>query len=104
MRTDDGRHTRSGKRVNSRVPVALEWTEDARLARIEGKTIDISPKGCFVVASQGVITGQRVQLINLINGKRRPAQIVRQGQQTDSGWELGIQMDGVSDDFWGLDF
>jgi hypothetical protein len=86
------------------VPVALEWTEDVRFSRVEGTTIDVSPKGCFVVASQGLVIGQEVQLINLVNGKRCHAQIVRQGQQTESGWELGIQLDSPSADFWDLDF
>jgi hypothetical protein len=104
MRPNGGKHTRSGPRVNSQVPVALEWTDDGRLCRVEGKTIDVSPKGCFMVASEGLATGHQVQLINLVNSNRCQARVIRQGQQTPSGWELGIQLDNQSDDFWGLDF
>jgi|SRR3954452_1695014 hypothetical protein len=104
MRPDGGKHTRSGPRMNSQVPVALEWTEDGRLSRTKGKTIDISPKGCFVVVSEGLVAGQQVQLVNLVNGNRCQAQVVRQGQQTPSGWELGMQLENQMDDFWGLDF
>lgn len=104
MRTDDGRHTRSGKRVSLGVPIAVDWTEDGRFTRIEGKTIDVSPKGCFVIVSQGLVIGQKIHLINLVNGNQRQAEVVRQGQRTDAGWELGIQLSSPSDDFWALDF
>jgi hypothetical protein len=72
--------------------------------RSKEKRFDISPKGCYVVVSQGGVTGQKVQLTNLGNGKRCYAPTVRQGQQTASGWELGMQLENQMDDFWGLDF
>jgi hypothetical protein len=45
-----------------------------------------------------------VRLTNLVNGKECEAQIVRYGQSTDSGWELGLKLEAPSDEFWGLEF
>ena len=71
---------------------------------MEARTSDISASGCFVVASQPVLVGQRIRLINLISGKECDAQVVRHGQRTASTWELGIRLDSQLDDFWGLEF
>lgn len=42
-------HVRSGGRVNSRVAVAVEWNDAGKQLRVEGYTLDISPKGCLAV-------------------------------------------------------
>jgi PilZ domain len=104
MRADEGKHVRFGTRVNSRVPVAIRWVEDGRPMTMEARTRLISASGCFAVASQPVLVGQRIRLINLISGKECDAQVVRHGQQTASTWELGIRLDSQLDDFWGLEF
>jgi hypothetical protein len=103
MRADQGQHTRTGKRVNSRVPIAIRWSEDGQPFTIEAKTIDTSSSGCLAIASQGIVIGQAVQLVNLINGNECDARVVRHGQQVGSTWELGIQLDAPSDEFWGLE-
>jgi hypothetical protein len=103
MRADQGQHTRTGKRVNSQVPIAIRWTEDGRPLTIEAKTIDTSSSGCLAIASQGIEVGQAIQLVNLINGNECNARVVRHGQRAGSTWELGIQLDAPSDEFWGLD-
>jgi len=35
--------------------------------RLEGYTVDISPRGCLVVVVQDLAEGQRLRLINLAN-------------------------------------
>ena len=44
---------RAGKRVNSRVPVAIEWEEARERHSAQGWTVDISPTGCLAVVPQG---------------------------------------------------
>ena len=39
------KYTRAVPRINSRVNLAVEWTEDHRALRAEGFTVDISAKG-----------------------------------------------------------
>jgi hypothetical protein len=103
MRADEGKHVRFGTRVNSRVPVAIQWIEDGKSLTVEARTTDISSSGCFAVAPQPILVGQRIRLTNLINGKESDAQVVRHGQQSASNWELGIQLESQLDDFWGLE-
>lgn len=104
MRADEGKHVRFGTRVNSRVPVAIQWIVDGKCLTVEARMTDISSSGCFVVSPQPILVGQRIRLINLINGKESDAHVVRHGQQSASNWELGNQLESQLDDFWGLDF
>ena len=94
---------RSTGRLNSRVAVAIEWGEAGKRARAEGYTVDISPKGCLAVIPQKLAVGQKVNLINLSNQHSCEAVLVWRGHESPAGWELGIQLQKPSDDFWGLD-
>jgi len=95
---------RAGKRVNCRVPVAVEWEEARARHKVEGWTIDISPKGCLAVVPQGFPVGQKLDLINLVNKNISKAILIWRGHEGRSGWELGLELVDVPEDFWGLDF
>jgi len=95
---------RAGVRVNSRVNIAVEWTETGRALRAEGYTLDISPKGCLAVVPQGFAVGQRMRIINLINGNTCDAVLIWRGHEGRKGWELGLELQEPSLDFWELDF
>ncbi|HEY2460410.1 MAG TPA: hypothetical protein VGI16_06370 [Candidatus Acidoferrum sp.] len=95
---------RAGVRVNSRVLVAVEWTEAGRTLRADGYTVDIAPKGCLAVVPQGFTVGQKLKLINLTNQNTCEATLIWRGHEGRTGWELGLELQGVSKDFWGLDF
>src|SRR5260370_16909449 len=58
---------RSTGRLNSRVPVGIEWTEAGGKMRAEGSTVDISAKGCMAVVPQGFTVGQKLRVVNLTN-------------------------------------
>ena len=98
------RHIRGTGRLNSRVPVAVEWSENGRALRAEGYTKDISSKGCLAIVPQGFVVGQRLRIINLINQVASEAVLVWRGHEGPSGWELGLELERSSEDFWGLDF
>jgi PilZ domain len=95
---------RAGKRLNSRVPVMVEWTENGRSYNAEGFTLDISPKGCLLIATQGFAVGQRLRLVNLTNQNACDAVLIWRGHEGRQGWELGLELQEPSLDFWGLDF
>lgn len=95
---------RAGVRVNSRVPVAVEWTESGRALRAEGFTLDTSSKGCLAVIPQGFPVGQRLKLVNLTNKNSCDALLVWRGHEGRSGWELGLELQDATLEFWGLDF
>jgi hypothetical protein len=95
---------RAGVRVNSRLPVAVEWTEAGQTRRAEGQTMDTSTKGCLAVIPQIFAVGQRLRLINLSNQNACEAVLIWRGHEGRAGWELGLELQDASLDFWGLDF
>ena len=98
------RHIRSSGRLNSRVAVAVEWTDAGRSLRAEGHTVDIAPKGCLAVIPQGFAVGQRLRLVNFTNQISCEAVLIWRGHEGRKGWELGLELQEPSADFWGLDF
>jgi hypothetical protein len=98
------RDIRSSGRLNSRVAVAIEWTDAGRSLRAEGYTVDIGAKGCLAVVPQGFAVGQRMRLVNLINQISCEAVLAWRGHEGRTGWELGLELQEPSPDFWGLDF
>ncbi len=98
------KYTRAGVRLNSRARVAVEWSEGGRTMRVEGTTVDISPKGCLAVVPQGFTVGQKLTLVNLTNNNSCEAVLVWRGHEGRSGWELGLELKDPEFDFWGLDF
>jgi hypothetical protein len=97
-------HVRSTGRVNSRVAVAVEWNDAGKKLRVEGYTLDISPKGCLAVIPQEFAVGQKLRVVNLMNQISCSAVLIWRGHESRRGWELGLELDDPSLDFWGLDF
>jgi hypothetical protein len=95
---------RAGMRVNSRVPVSVEWEESRTKHTAQGWTVDISPSGCLAVVPQGFALGQKLSLVNLVNKSVCGAVLVWRGHEGRTGWELGLELQEPPDDFWGLDF
>jgi hypothetical protein len=97
-------NARAGIRVNSRVPVAVEWGESGCAMRAEGYTVDTSTKGCLAVIPHGFPLGQRLLLVNLINQNACEAVLIWRGHEGRAGWELGLELQEASMDFWGVEF
>jgi PilZ domain-containing protein len=95
---------RSSGRLNSRVAVAIEWSDVGQSMRAEGYTVDIGAKGCLAVVPQGFAVGQKLRLVNLINQISCDAVLVWRGHEGRTGWELGLELQEPAADFWGLDF
>lgn len=98
------RQIRGTGRMNSRVPIAIEWTEGGRTQRAEGFTKDISAKGCMAMVPQNVTVGQTLRIINLVNQSSSEAVLIWRGHEGPAGWELGIELQEQPANFWGLDF
>jgi hypothetical protein len=94
------KHARAAARLNSKVAIAVEWTEDGRTLRAEGYTVDVSPKGCLAIVPHGIGVGQRLRLINLINKNAGEAVLIWRGHEGRAGWELGLELQGAVGDFW----
>ena len=98
-----GQAKRRGVRVNSRVPVAVEWDSGGELRRGEAQTRIVGPYGCLVVLSQNLDIDQQVQVTNLVSRQSNPAIVVWRGNERAEGWELGIELINPEMNFWGLD-
>ncbi len=97
-------YVRATVRVNSRVPIALEWTEGGQECRADGVTMDVSVKGCMAVVPQGFAVGQKLRLVNKVNGQTCDAVLVWRGHEGRTGWELGLELQAPPEEFWGVEF
>ncbi len=96
-------HRRRGVRLNSRVPVAVEWGADGKTSRGEAYTRIVGPYGCLIVLPNNLELEQRIRVTNLVTNATCEATIVWKGNQRAEGWELGIELIDPEMDFWGLD-
>lgn len=97
------KHLRAGARVNSRVPIRVEWSEANAHHSVNGWTVDIGTKGCLAIVSQGFAIGQKLRLVNLVNKNAADAVLIWRGHEGRTGWELGLELQGVGEEFWGMD-
>jgi hypothetical protein len=95
---------RRGVRMNSRVPVRLEWEGDAgKRFHVEAHTRVVNPYGCMVVLEQTLDLDHRLALTNLATQTSNTAIIVWKGNKRPEGWEYGVELVAPEMDFWGLD-
>ena len=95
---------RAGARLNSRVAVAVEWVDDGQSRRAEGYTVDVGPRGCLAIVQHKFTVGQKLQLVNLTNQKISEAVLIWRGHERQTGWELGLEIQDKTVDFWGIEF
>lgn len=95
---------RRGLRLNSRVPVAIEWEDsgDGKL-REEAVTRVVSPYGCLVVLPRNLAMEQRLLVFNVVTNESIPGIVVWKGNERSEGWELGIELVQPPQDFWGFE-
>jgi hypothetical protein len=94
---------RATVRLNSRVPLAVEWNEGGKRHSEIGYTLDVSPKGCLAIVPQGFAVGQKLRLVNKVNGNACDAILIWRGHEGRAGWELGLELQGPEQDFWGVE-
>jgi hypothetical protein len=98
-----GREKRRGERVNSRVPISVEWKAGGQLLRKETQTRVVGPYGCMVVLPGNLELKQTIQLTNMVSKQSNAGVIVWRGAQRAEGWELGIELLNPQMGFWGLE-
>ncbi len=95
---------RRGVRLNSRVPVAVEWdVPGSETQRVEAFTRVVNPYGCLVVLSADLVLEQRLRVVNLATESANSGVIVWKGHHRTEGWEIGIELTQPPMDFWGLE-
>jgi PilZ domain len=95
---------RRGHRMNSRVPVRLEWNDGSgsRIS-VDAHTRVINPYGCMVVLPQSLNLEHRLALTNLASNTSNAAIVVWKGNDRPDGWEYGVELVAPEMDFWGLE-
>jgi hypothetical protein len=95
---------RRGRRMNSRVPVRLEWDAASGQRRsIQTFTRTVNPYGCMLVLDDPLDLEHRVALTNLATEASNAAVIVWKGNKQPEGWEYGVELVAPDMDFWGLE-
>jgi len=95
---------RRGLRMNSRVPVRLEWDAEAGpRVSVQAHTRVVNPYGCMVVLEQSLELEHRLALTNLATESSNAAVVVWKGNPRPDGWEYGIELVAPEMDFWGLE-
>ena len=95
---------RRGHRMNSRVPVRLEWDgPSGKRVKAEAHTRVVNPYGCMVVLEHDLPLEHRVALTNVPMSASNAAVIVWKGNQRPDGWEYGVELVAPEMDFWGLE-
>jgi len=98
------KHIRGAGRLNSRVPIVVDWEEGGKALQTFGYTMDVSTHGCMAILEHGFPAGQKVRLTNRITGQSVEATVIWRGHQARTGWEMGLELEKFSGDFWGIDF
>ncbi len=100
------RPRRRGPRMNSRVPVAIEWSGHAGPAvysepgfhssRQRKRLLTCEPEGTLNCSS---VCGSRI----CPRGGQLKAVVVWKGVQRPDGWDMGIEIVTHNQDFWGVE-
>lgn len=97
------RRKRRGPRMNSRVPVVIEWNTRGPLRFETGFTRVVNCYGCLLVSSSEVEMNQRLRVTNLSTHQAADGVVVWKGTKQPEGWDLGVELVAARLDFWGVD-
>lgn len=99
------RQKRRGPRMNSRVPVTIEWNgqQAGPLHFEEGFTRVVNNYGCLLVSPKEVDVQQRLLLTNRSTRQAAEGVVVWKGTQRPDGWDLGVQLVAADLNFWGVE-
>jgi hypothetical protein len=98
------RPKRRGPRMNSRVPVTIEWNGRSGPVRFEaGFTRVVNNYGCLLVSPKEIDAQQVLRITNLATHKSAVATVVWKGGQRPDGWDLGVELTAPEMGFWGVD-
>ena len=98
-----GREQRRGERVNSRIPISVEYSAGGELVRREAQTRVVGPYGCMALFPASLEVKQAIHLTNMVSKQSNSAVVVWRGQQRADGWELGIELLNPQMGFWEIE-
>ncbi|MGB0037201.1 MAG: hypothetical protein WBP79_17170 [Candidatus Acidiferrales bacterium] len=98
------RRKRRGPRMNSHVPVTIEWNGRVGPLHYEsGFTRVINCYGCLLVSPKEIDVKQELKLTNLATKRSVNGVVVYKGVQRPDGWDIGVELLQAELDFWGVE-
>jgi len=98
------RSKRRGPRMNSRVPVTIEWNGTAGPLHFEaGFTRVVNTYGCLLVSPREINVRERIRLTNLATRHIAEGVVVWKGTQNPDGWDVGVELVSADLNFWGVE-
>lgn len=99
------RDKRRGPRMNSQVPVAIEWQDQVKKeeCRAQARTQVVNFYGCLLIAARPMAIHQKLVLTNLATERRIGGVVVYRGKKNLDGWEMGVELMNPDMDFWGVE-
>lgn len=99
------RENRRGPRMNSQVPVAIEWRESLKGQEYQSqaRTRVVNFYGCLLVTAKPMAIHQKVVLTNMANQRSIGGVVVFRGKKGLDGWEMGVELMNPEMDFGGVE-
>jgi hypothetical protein len=98
------RQKRRGPRMNSRVPVTIQWKGPGGPAIQEPAiTRVVNAYGCLLVSPKEVELQQRLRVTNLATRRAVDGHVVWKGMQRPDGWDVGVEFISADQNFWGVE-
>jgi hypothetical protein len=98
------RRQRRGPRMNSRIPVTIQWAGNAGALHSEtGFTRVVNPHGCLLVSRSEPQLHQRLRVTNVGTRRSADALVVWKGAERADGWDVGVELQATDYDFWGVE-
>lgn len=98
-----GREHRRGERLNSRIPISVEWSTGGQVISRQAHTRVIGPYGCMAIVPTNLELKQSIQLTNMVSRQSNAAVVVWLGQQHPEGQEMGIELLNPQMGFWEIE-
>jgi hypothetical protein len=98
------RRKRRGSRMNSRVPVSIEWYGRSGTLHFEtGFTRVVNSYGSLLVSPKELDLQQSLRVTNLATQQSADAIVVWKGAQRADGWDMGVEFVAADLEFWGVE-
>ena len=99
------RRNRRGPRMNSRVPVIIEWNGKVGPVHLAPAfTRVVNAYGCLLVCPKEMELQTRLRVTNMAtrNGRWTGTWCGRECKRPD-GWDLGVELISADQHFWGVE-
>ncbi|MGH9715861.1 MAG: PilZ domain-containing protein [Candidatus Acidiferrales bacterium] len=99
-----GEERRRSQRVLLRVRAQIHVAQEGKAATFEVETLNVNPHGALVIMQQSLVPGTRLVLENNTTRERVACKVVRQPRESSEGFQVPLEFDSPSPQFWRIAF